>query len=65
MPVAAVGVGLDTVTSDVEPDGRVEGSVLANEDVDEFFVEGGAVFGSAEVALRRTPVADGFGDAGD
>ena len=65
VPVAAVGVGLDAVASDVEPDGRVEGRVLADEDVDEFVVEGGAVFGGLEVALRHSPVANGFGDAGD
>ena len=60
-----VGLGLDAVASYVEPDGRIEGGVLADEDVDEFVVEGGGVFGGAEVALRHAPVADGFGDAGD
>ena len=45
VPAAAVGVGLDAVASDVEPDGRVEGGVLADEDVDEFVVESGAVIG--------------------
>src|ERR1700688_1446673 len=65
VPVASVGVGLDAVASYVEPDGRIEGGVLADEDVDEFIVEGGAVFGSSEVALSHSPVADGFGDAGD
>ena len=65
VPVAAVGVGLDAVASHVEPDGRVEGGVLADEDVDELVMEGGAVFGSAEVALGHPPVADGFGDAAD
>ena len=59
-----VGVGLDAVAAYVEPDGRVEGGVLADEDVDEFVVEGGAVFGGAEVAFFHAPVADGFGDAG-
>ena len=28
-------------------------------------MEGGAVFRSAEVALRHSPIADGLGDAGD
>ena len=65
VPVLAVGVGLDAVASYVEPDGRVERGVLADEDVDQFIVESGAVFGSAEVALGHAPVADGFGDAGD
>ncbi len=65
MPVAGVGVGLDAIAAYVEPDGRVEGGVLADEDVDEFVVERGSVFGSFEVALRESPVADGFGDAGD
>ncbi len=65
VPVARVRVGLDAVAANVEPDGRVEGGVLAHEDVDEFVVEGGSIFGSFEVALRQSPVADGFGDAGD
>ena len=45
MPAAAIGVGLDAVASYVEPDGRIEGGVLADKDVDEFVVEGCAVFG--------------------
>ena len=65
MPVASVGTGLDAVAAHVEPDRRVEGSVLANEDVDELVVEGCAVFGSFEVALGQSPVADGLGDTGD
>ena len=65
VPVAAVGIRLDAVASHVEPDGRVEGGVLADEDVDEFVVESGAVVGGLEVALRHAPVADGFGDAGN
>jgi len=65
MPVAGVGVGLDAVAANVEPDGRVEGGVLADENVNEFVVEGGTVFGSLEVALVESPVADGFGDAGN
>ena len=65
VPVAGVGVGLDAVAAYVEPDGRVEGGVLADEDVDEFVVEGCSVFGSFEIALGQSPVADGFGDAGD
>ena len=65
VPVAAVGVGLDAIAAYVEPDGRVEGGVLANEDVSEFVVESGAVFGSAEVALAHAPIANGFGDARD
>ena len=65
VPVLRVGVGLDAVAAYVEPDGRVEGGILADEDVDEFIVESCAVFGRVEVALRHTPVADGFGDAGD
>src|ERR1019366_2204038 len=65
VPVAGVGIGLDAVAADVEPDGRVERSVLAEEDVDEFVVELGTVFGSFEVALSQSPIADGFGNAGD
>ena len=65
VPVAGVGIGLDAVAAYVEPDGRVEGGVLADEDVHEFVVEGGAVFWSFEVALGQSPVADGFGYASD
>ena len=63
MPVAGVGVGFDAVAAYVEPDWRIEGGVLAEQDVAEFVVECGAVFGSFEIALRHAPVADGFGDA--
>ncbi len=65
VPVGGVGVGLDAIAADVEPDGRVEGRVLADEQVDELVVEGGGVFVSAEVAVFHAPVADGLGDAGD
>jgi hypothetical protein len=65
VPVASVGVGLDAVAAHVEPDGRIEGRVLADEDVHEFVVESGAVFGRLEVALRHAPVANGFSDACD
>ena len=60
VPVAGVGVGLDAVAAYVEPDGRVEGGVLADEDVDEFVVEGGAVFGGLEVALGHVPSCGWF-----
>src|SRR5205823_7594199 len=52
VPVLAVGVGLDAIASHVEPDGRIERGVLTNEQMHEFVVKRGAVFGSAEVALR-------------
>ena len=63
MPVLGVGVGLDAIASYVEPDGRVEGNVLADEDVGEFVVEGDGIFRRAEVALGLAPVADRFGDS--
>src|SRR5208282_2811454 len=65
VPVARVGIGLDAVAADVEPDGRIESGVLANEDVDELIVEGCAVFESFKVALGQSPVADGFGNTSD
>jgi len=65
MPVAGVGVGLDAVAANVEPDGELKAAVLADENVNEFVVEGWHVFGSLEVALVESPVADGFGDAGN
>ena len=55
VPVGGVGVGLDAVAADVEPDRRVEGGVLVQQEVDELVVEDGGVFGGAEVAVRRCP----------
>ena len=63
VPVLGVGVGLDAVASYVEPDRRVEGGVLAQQDVRQLVVESGAVFRRLEIALRQTPVADGLGHA--
>ena len=63
VPVAGVGVGLDAIAAYVEPDRRIEGRILAEQDVGEFIVERGAIFGSFEIALGQSPVADGFGDA--
>ena len=65
VPVGAVGVGLDAVAADVEPDGRIEGGHLAKQDVAKLVVEDGGVFVGAEVAAGDAPVADGLGDAGD
>ena len=65
VPVLGVGIGLDAVASYVEPDRRIEGGVLAQQDVREFVVEGGAVFWRLEIALRQTPVADGLSHASD
>ena len=49
--------------TNIEPDGRVEGRVLANQKMHEFVVECGTVFRGAEVALGESPVANGFGNA--
>src|SRR5208283_774566 len=65
VPVLRVGVGLQTVASDVEPDRGVEGDLLVEQQVSELGVEGGGVGGRGEVAIADAPVADGFGDAGD
>src|SRR5215831_13132660 len=65
VPILTIGVGLDAVTPNIEPDGRVEGRVLANKKMHEFVVEGGTVFRSAEVALGEPPVANGFRNAAD
>ena len=40
MPVLGVGVGLEAVAAYVEPDGRVEGHLLVEEQVGELGVEG-------------------------
>ena len=55
VPVLRVGVGLDAVASHVEPDGRVEGGLLLHEDVRQLVVEGGGVFGGAEVSALAMP----------
>ena len=65
MPVLRVGVGLQPVAADVEPDGRVEGDLLGQQQVGELVMEDGGVLGGGEVAARDTPVADGLGHAGD
>ncbi len=64
MPVGGVGFRLYSFAADVEPDGRVEGHVLADEQVNEFVVESGGVFAGAEVSVFHAPVANGFGYAG-
>ena len=65
MPVLGVGVRLDAIAADVEPDGRIEGGVLANQDVGRAHRRRVAPSSESEVAVRHAPVADGFGDAGD
>ena len=65
VPVLGVGVGLEAIAADVEPDGRVEGNFLMDEQVDELVVEDGCVFGRGEVAVLHAPVADCFSDTGD
>ncbi len=65
MPVLRVGVGLEAVAADVEPDGRVEGDLLVDEEVGELGEEDVGVFVGGEVAVAHAPVADGLGDAGD
>ena len=65
VPVLRVGVGLEAVAAYVEPDGRVEGDLLVEEEVGELGVEGGGVGGRGEVAGGDAPVADGLCDAGD
>src|SRR5208283_6207101 len=65
MPVGSVGVGLDAITAYVEPDGRVEGRVLADEEMDQLVVESDGVFKGAEIAVLQAPVTDGLGHAAD
>ena len=65
VPVLGVGVGLEAVAADVEPDGRVEGDLLVDEEVGELGEEDFGIFGGGEVAVAEAPVADGLGDAGD
>src|ERR671930_1170692 len=65
MPVLGVGVRLDAVAADVEPDGRIEGRPLVQQEVDQFVVESGGVFSRAEISAGDTPVANGLGDAAD
>ncbi len=65
VPVLGVGVGLEAIAADVEPDGGVEGDLLVEQEVAELGVEGVGVSVMAKKPSRMTPVADGFGDAGD
>ena len=65
VPVLGVGVGLDAVAADVEPHRRIESGHLVQQDVHEFVVEDGGVFGGAEVSAGEAPVLDGLGDAND
>ena len=65
VPVLRVGVGLEAVAADVEPDGRVEGGLLVDEQVGELGEEDLGVLVGGEVAVALAPVADGLGDAGD
>ena len=65
MPVLRVGVGLEAVAADVEPDRRVEGGLLVHEDVLQLGEEDVGGFVGGEVAVAHAPVADAFGDAGD
>ena len=65
VPVLGVGVGLEAIAADVEPDGRVEGGLLVDEQVGELGEEDVGVFLGGEVAVAHAPVADGLGDAGD
>ena len=51
MPVLGVGVGLEAVAADVEPDGGVEGDLLVEEEVAELGVEDFGVFGGGEEAV--------------
>ncbi len=65
VPVLCVGVGLQPVAPDVEPDRRVEGDLLIDEQVAEFGVEDFSVVRGGEVAALHAPVANGLSDAGD
>ena len=65
VPVLRVGVGLEAVAAYVEPDGRVEGGLLVDEEMGELGEEDVGVFLRGEVAVAHAPVADGLGYAGD
>src|ERR1039457_2829079 len=64
MPVRGIGLRLYALTTYIEPDGRVKGHVLTNQQVDQFVVEGGSIFGGAEVSVFHAPIANGFGYTG-
>ena len=63
VPVLGVGAGLDAVAADIEPDRRIEGCVLAQQDMRELIVEDGGIFIAAEIAVGLAPVADGLCDS--
>ena len=51
--------------ADVEPDGRVEGGHLVQQDVRQLVVEGAGVLFAGEVAAAAAPAGDRAGDAAD
>ena len=65
MPVLRVGIGLQPVAADVEPDRRVEGYFLGQQQMDQLVVEDRRIFEGGEIACREAPVADGLRDPGD
>ena len=65
MPVLGIRIGLQPLAADVEPDGRVEGRFLGNQQVDQLVMEGSRVFRGGKIAARYTPVTDGLCDPGD
>src|SRR5581483_2320420 len=62
VPVRGIRVRLDTIATHVEPYGRVESGILANEQMHQFVMESVAVFRGAEVSLGQAPVPDRFGN---
>src|SRR5690606_22415657 len=68
MPVpllAALANSVLVVESDVEPDRRVEGTVLVKAEPGEVVVKGFRAGGVPQVAVFETPVGDGAGDPVD
>ena len=65
VPVLRIGVGLEAIAADVEPDGRVEGDLLLDKEVGEVVAKGVGIFLGGEVAALLAPVGDGLGHAAD
>jgi hypothetical protein len=65
MPALGIGFWLQAVAADVEPDGRVEGYFLGQQQVDQLVMEDGRVLRGGKVTSRDPPIADGFRHPGD
>src|ERR1700751_2732242 len=65
MPVLGIRIWFQPFAADIEPDGRVEGHFLGNQQMDQFVMEDSRVFRSGKIAPRQTPIPGGLYNPGD